>query len=565
MGMVILKKNIASLLTTVVVISFAAAIVGIGPPPPIMPSNFYGTAMINGAYVADGTTISAWIDGSKYAETATFTFEGETVYTIEIPADNPSTGGKEGGEAGDVVDFKIGGVAADQTGTWSSGTNVELNLTATTTPPAPVADFSSSSTMGEVPWIVNFTDLSTGSISSWSWDFGDGGSSILPNPSYEYATGGTYTVSLTVTGPGGSDTETKFDYITVTEPVPVTSFSGTPTLGEAPLVVYFTATDSGKIGTWSWNFGDGGTSSAQNPSHEYTVAGSYTVSLTVTGPDGSDTETKFDYITVTEPSPEANFTVNPESGVAPLTVDFTDLSAGNITAWDWDFGDGGSSSAANPSHEYSNPGTYPVSLTVSGPGGTDTKTEQDFITVYEAIVADFSASPRSGESPLVVNFSDSSSGEITSWLWTFGVGGSSSQSDPSHQFTGPGGYTVSLTVSGPAGSHTETKVDYIEVSSNPAIIADFSASPITGDAPLTVSFTELAWGNIDSWFWSFGDGSSSTAPNPTHTYLWPGVYTISLRISNIEEYHIEEKQDYITVNEPSQDYFMIFMPVINLY
>ena len=150
MGMVILKKNIASLLTTVVVISFAAAIVGIGPPPPIMPSNFYGTAMINGAYVADGTTISAWIDGSKYAETATFTFEGESVYTIEIPADNPSTGGKEGGEAGDVVDFKIGGVAADQTGTWSSGTNVELNLTATTTPPAPVADFSSSSTMGEL-------------------------------------------------------------------------------------------------------------------------------------------------------------------------------------------------------------------------------------------------------------------------------------------------------------------------------------------------------------------------------------------------------------------------------
>ena len=562
MGAVILKIFRPPLISTILIISIAASILGMSSAPPIHPSSFYGTVTLNGSYVADGTSISAWIDGIQYADTSTVTFEGKSVYTIEIPADNPSTGEKDGGEEGDIIDFKIGSDDADQSGTWHTGTNVELNLTASTAPAAPIADFGSSSTSGVVPWIVNFTDLSTGSISSWSWDFGDGGSSTLQNPSYEYDTGGTYTVSLTATGPGGSDTETKVNYINVTEPAPVASFSGTPTLGEAPLVVYFTAIDSGKIGTWSWNFGDGGTSSTQNPSHEYTAAGTYTVSLTATGPGGSDTETKVDYITVIESAPQSNFSADPRSGVAPLTVDFTDLSTGNITAWDWDFGDGGSSSAANPSYMYSNPGTSLVSLMVSGPGGTDTKTEQSFISVYEEIIADFSASPTSGDPPLMVNFSDLSSGEITSWLWDFGDGGTSTLPNPSHEYHGPGGFTVSLTVTGIAGSDTETKVGYILTSSNPAIIADFSASPTIGDAPLTVSFTDLSLGNIDSWFWSFGDGSSSTVRNPVHIYLQPGVYTVSLQIANFEESDIEEKQEYITITEPLVNYSAIFLPFI---
>lgn len=563
MGAVIPKIFRPPLIKTLLTISIAAAILGMSSAPPILPSSFYGTVTVNGSYIADGTSISAWIDGIQYADTSTFTFEGKSVYTIEVPADNPSTGVKDGGEEGDIIDFKIGSEEADQSGTWHTGTNVEINLTASTAPATPTAEFSSSSTTGVVPWIVNFTDLSTGSISSWSWDFGDGGSSSLQNPSYEYATGGAYTVSLTVTGPGGSDTETKIDYINVTEPAPVASFSGTPTLGETPLVVYFTAVDSGKISTWSWNFGDGGTSSTQNPSHEYISAGTYSVSLSVTGPGGSDTETKVNYITVTEPSPVANFSASPKSGVVPLTVDFTDLSTGNVTAWDWDFGDGGSSSAANPFYAYLNPGTYPVSLMVSGPGGTDTKTEQGFITVYEQIVADFGASPTSGAAPLNVSFVDLSSGNISSWAWTFGDGGSSSLANPSHQYATPGLYSVSLTVSGPAGTDSETKVDYIEIAEPGSLVADFIGAPLSGDAPLMVSFTDLSSGDVSSWYWTFGDGGSSTDPNPTHEYQSPGSFTVSLQISNSEEIDIEEKQEYITITEPLVNYFTIFLPVIN--
>ena len=164
--------------------------------------------------------------------------------------------------------------------------------------PEPISDFMGSPPLGKTPLAVYFEDLSTGEITSWSWDFGDAGTSPAQNPSHTYNTPGTYTVSLTVTGPGGSDTEIKTDYITVTPPAPVADFSADPTSGTAPLAVNFTDLSTGSITNWSWNFGDGGTSTEQNPTHTYNTAGTYTVSLTVTGPGGSDTETKIDYITV---------------------------------------------------------------------------------------------------------------------------------------------------------------------------------------------------------------------------------------------------------------------------
>jgi len=170
----------------------------------------------------------------------------------------------------------------------------------------PTANFSGTPISGDYPLTVSFTDLSSGSPTSWSWDFGDGvGTSTVQNPSYIYETAGTYTVSLTATNAYGSDTETKTDYITVTEPStnpPVADFSGSPTSGDYPLTVSFTDLSTENPTSWSWDFGDGvGTSTEQNPSYTYEAAGTYTVSLTATNAYGSDTETKTDYITVTEP------------------------------------------------------------------------------------------------------------------------------------------------------------------------------------------------------------------------------------------------------------------------
>ncbi len=252
-------------------------------------------------------------------------------------------------------------------------------------PQPPNADFTATPTSGCAPLTVDFTDQSTGDIDSWSWDFGDGGTSTAQNPSHTYNNVGTYTVSLTVTGPGGSDTATKTDYITVST-TPTADFVGSPTSGDAPLTVNFTDQSSGVPTSWSWDFGDGNTSTEQNPSHTYDAAGTYTVSLTASNSCGDDTQTKADYITVTEPpcnAPVADFTGSPTSGTAPLSVSFTDQSTNNPTSWSWDFGDGGTSTAQNPSHTYNNAGTYTVTLTATNDCGSDDETKTDYITVTE--------------------------------------------------------------------------------------------------------------------------------------------------------------------------------------
>ena len=329
---------------------------------------------------------------------------------------------------------------------------------------APIAGLSGTPTSGVAPLTVDFTDTSTGDITGWSWSFGDGGTSTLPNPSHVYTTPDIYSVSLTVTGPGGSDTVTLTDYISVEWPAPVGGFSGTPTSGLAPLTVDFTDASTGNITGWSWSFGDGGTSTLQHPDHLYSTPGLYTVTLTVTGPGGSDTVVSPDYVSVEWPAPSGDFAGTPTSGVAPLTVDFTDLSTGNITDWSWTFGDGGTSTLQNPSYLYTSPGTYSVSLVITGPGGSDTVIKPAYITVdLPAPVAGLSGTPTSGVAPLTVDFTDLSTGTITDWLWDFGDGGTAALQNPTHLYTSPGTYSVSLTVTGPGGSDTTTLTDYITV------------------------------------------------------------------------------------------------------
>jgi PKD repeat protein len=191
-------------------------------------------------------------------------------------------------------------------------------------PAQPAAQFTAAPTSGDKPLTVQFTDSSTGQIASRSWTFGDGGTSTAQSPSHQYTIAGDYTVSLTVTGPNGSDTETKTSYIHVAEPaiIPTAQFTAAPTSGDKPLTVQFTDSSTGQIASRSWTFGDGGTSTAQSPSHQYTVAGDYTVSLTVTGPGGSDTETKTNYIHVSEPAqlPIANDDTDTATQATPKII-----------------------------------------------------------------------------------------------------------------------------------------------------------------------------------------------------------------------------------------------------
>ncbi len=178
--------------------------------------------------------------------------------------------------------------------------------------PAPIgaglkADFSGTPTSGPAPLDVTFTDLSTGTVDTYFWDFGDGETSMAANPFHTYAADGTYTVVLAVSGPRGTDNEVKTAYITVGSGGPGpgildANFTANPTSGVAPLEVDFidTSTPATSIISWSWDFGDSGSSIEQNPTYEYTVPGTYTVSLTVSDGVTDDTETKTDYIVVND-------------------------------------------------------------------------------------------------------------------------------------------------------------------------------------------------------------------------------------------------------------------------
>ncbi len=286
-------------------------------------------------------------------------------------------------EPNGTLKFYVCNMNGPQTGTYDIVTDVmrwRLYLTPGTTP-GPAADFSGTPLSGTAPLAVAFTDLTANTPTAWSWTFGDSTSSTAQNPTHSYTAVGNYTVALTATNAGGSNTMTKTNYIVVTPLTPVANFTGNPVSGTVPLAVNFTDTSTNSPTAWSWSFGDTNTSTVQNPTHTYSAAGDYTVALTATNAGGSNTNTKSGYISaVSGTVPSANFTGTPTIGLNPLAVTFTDTSTGSPTAWSWTFGDGNTSTAPNPSHTYTVSGRYTVSLRATNASGNDTTTKTNYIS-----------------------------------------------------------------------------------------------------------------------------------------------------------------------------------------
>ncbi|MCG3156248.1 MAG: hypothetical protein DKINENOH_02871 [bacterium] len=424
-----------------------------------------------------------------------------------------------------TVKLKVTNAAA-----WS---NTETKSEYIVVSPELAAAFVAAPTSGNAPVVVNFTDQSSGDSLTWSWDFGDGSSSTEQNPVHTYTAAGDYAVSLIVTNGCGTATEIKTTYVHIDPCIaPTASFTASPTSGGTPLTVTFTDQSHGDSLTWHWDFGDGQTSAEQHPVHTYTAAGDFTVRLVVTNDCRADTSVQTNLIHV-EPCtpPAAAFAATPVTGSVPLTVSFTDQSAGEPTAWSWRFGDGTTSTQQNPTHVFAAAGTYSVSLTATSACDSNTATKQNFITVADTVVAQFTAQTTSGCAPLAVQFTDQSTGPAASWLWDLGDGSTSAEPNPLHTYANAGTYHVKLTVSNGAGqSRTETKNNYITVSAAP--VAAFTAAPVSGNVPLTVAFTDQSTGGPASWSWDFGDGNSSNAQNPTHTYATAGDYTVQLTVAN---------------------------------
>ena len=230
------------------------------------------------------------------------------VYSASVDAGNNTGYQVSGLQQGIPYYFAV--KAYDLTKTVEGSPSTEITATAT----SPTVNFTASQTSGNAPIIVNFTPTVNATITGWKWNFGDGttnsgNTSTVPNAIKQYESPGTYSVSLTVTGSGWSITQTYANLIAAIPPPPTAvNFTASPTNGNAPLVAYFTPTlTGGTITNWQWSFGDGntvaGTGSVVPPvTWSYANAGSYNVSLTVTGPGGSITQTNPNFITVSTSS-----------------------------------------------------------------------------------------------------------------------------------------------------------------------------------------------------------------------------------------------------------------------
>src|SRR6266516_3422951 len=300
---------------------------------------------------------------------------------------------------------------------------------------------------------------------------------------------------------------------------PVAAFSSSC----SALTCSFTSTSSdpdGSIASYSWAFGDGATSTVQNPSHSYAAAGSYNVTLTVTDNQGA-TNAVSHSVTVaagTQP-PVAAFS----SSCRALTCSFTSTGSdpdGSIASYSWAFGDGATSTVQNPSHSYAAAGSYTVTLTVTDNQGA-TNAVSHSVTVTAANqppVAAFSSSC----SALTCSFTSTSSdpdGTIASYSWTFGDGATSTVQNPSHTYAAGGTYTVTLTV-------TDN-----QSAANQAPTANFTFSC----SGLSCSFTSTSSdpdGSIAGYSWNFGDATTSTAQNPSHSYAAAGTYNVTLTVTD---------------------------------
>jgi PKD repeat protein len=259
-------------------------------------------------------------------------------------------------------------------------------------------------------------------------------------------------------------------------------FTATPETGTEPLEVHFND-QSGppdSIVSWFWDFGDGSTSTEQNPSHTYTRDGGYEVILLVSGSDG-DQDTSSSQILVSDSEPRVNFTATPSRGIEPLQVAFEDHSIyyDDIYYWWWEFGDGSSSSQQNPNHIYIQDGIFTATLIVMDIDGSQQERSVKIVVEDSSPVADFSASDREGKSPHGVVFADRSLSYdgIVVMIWDFGDGSGSYDRNPYHVYTSDGSYDITLTVKErDADTDTRIKKRYIIL-------------PETADIPIMTLFS----------------------------------------------------------------------------
>ncbi len=413
---------------------------------------------------------------------------------------------------------------------------------------APGENIKSTGLGGTTPTVTGTSFAAphvTGVAALYKATFGDAPSDVVATWILNNATPGVITGN-----PDGTPNLLLYSPAAPSNQPPVANFTSSC----SALSCSFTSTSSdpdGSIAAYSWTFGDGGTATAQNPSHTYGTGGSYTVTLTVTDNQGATSAPTSKTVTVTPPNqpPTANFTFS----CTGLTCSFdASSSTAQATAtYSWSWGDAATGTGKTATHTYGAAGSYSVTLTVTDGGGSNSVSET--VTVSPANQPP-SAAFTSSCSGLTCSFTSTSSdpdGSIASYSWTFGDGATSTAQNPSHLYGASGTYTVTLQVTDNQGATNSTSNNITVTAPNQPPTATFTFSC----SALTCSFTSTSSdpdGSVASYSWTFGDGGTSTAQNPSHTYGAGGSYTVTLRVTDNQGAQSTPTSKTVTVNAPNQ-------------
>ena len=437
--------------------------------------------------------------------------------------------------------------------------------------------------------IFTDTSFSKSVITNWLWDFGDETTSTEQNPTHTYSQNRIYEVLLVVYSENGSDTTSRFVYINVPEtPIePVAcqsafSYSIYADSSNGSLVIdYYTITfhdmssSPNEITGWLWEFGDGNTSTEQYPEHTYSTEGEYEVKLTIYSEDCESSV--INPMPIHEnswnnneevPACQASFvhgisidSIAMEPVVDFKTVSFFDISTSHseITNWLWNFGDGSTSTEQNPIHTYSSEGDYEVELTIYSDDCENSTMNVIIIDesqwnnneeevpacqaefVYGNKIDTISMEPVVDFKTIYFLDISTSPDNITSWLWNFGDGTTSTEQYTTHTYAEEGEFIVELTIKSDQCESTVSNIVFIEepstVEETPVCEASFvyrtyvdSTNSVLTYDPYTILFFDRSKSSeiIVEWLWDFGDGNISTEQYPVHTYAKTGTYTVTL-------------------------------------
>lgn len=427
---------------------------------------------------------------------------------------------------------------------------------------------------------ITFTDASTTAedkITQWIWNYGDGTAAETKTTNqpfqHVFANAGTYTVKLQISTSGGCFS-TFISHSVVVHPHPVVDFT-LPDVCLANATAQFTnkstiADSSNVLFKYLWDFGDTNATTAnpnssflKNPTHQFTKAGIYHISLTVKSKDTCIVTTVKDFTV----SGQANFTAAATAcpGDTVLFTDKTDGTNKIVSAWHWDFGNGDTSAVQNPKYPYVASGDYMVKLTVTGHNGCSTTNFSQAIHINKKPTADFSYSTPDCDTQSIT-FTDKSiatEGTITSWLWDFGDGSmTSTLQNPTHIFSSYKTYVITLIVATNLGCSSTSVSKQVIVNQMP--VADFIIPDVCAKDGVAV-FNAIPDKNGLIYTWDFGDvKAAATNPNTatgatvTHSYPGVGTYNAKLTVTTKDGCSADiTKQFNVNGSSPNADFTVL--------